>query len=149
MSVQPIPDGFHTVTPYFVVDGAPKLMEFMTKALGGEELERHGRPDGKVMHAQVRIGDSIVMLADASPEYPALKMAMYLYVKDCDALYRRAVAAGAKSLMEPANMFYGDRNAGVEDAFGNKWWFGTHVEDVSPAEIERRAAAQPQQKPKS
>lgn len=91
------------------------------------------------MHAELRLGDSVIMLSDASPEFPARSAMIHIYVPDTDAAYRRAVAAGAKPIREPADQFYGDRSAGVEDAFGNYWWIATHVEDIPPEEMERRA----------
>jgi len=145
MSVNPIPQGFHTVTPYLVVAGVAQLLDFVKGAFGAEVLERHARPDGVVMHAQVKIGDSRIMLGDptgATEEWQkALPCALYLYVPDCDALYESAIRAGAKSLQAPADMFYGDRHGGVVDAWGNQWWIATHKEDVSPEELKRRAQA--------
>jgi uncharacterized glyoxalase superfamily protein PhnB len=98
------------------------------------------RPDGKVMHAEFKIGDSIVMVADTSERAQATSTALYLYVPNVDAVYQKAIAAGATSLMEPQDQFYGDRSAAVRDAVGNRWFIGTHVEDVSPAELKKRAA---------
>jgi PhnB protein len=140
MPVNPIPDGFHTVTPYLVVKGATGLIDFLRKAFDAETLFMSKRPDGTVGHAQVKIGDSMVMLAEATPEYPASPCAIYMYVKDADALYKRAIQAGATSVMEPADMFYGDRNAGVKDATGMQWWIGTHIKEVSQEEVERISA---------
>jgi uncharacterized glyoxalase superfamily protein PhnB len=142
MPVRPIPEGFRTVTPYLVLDGADRVLQFLERAFGAKNAQCMRRPDGKIGHAQVKLGDSMIMIADATPEHPAAPCMLYLYVEDCDDWYRRAVAAGATSIMEPRTMFYGDRNAGVKDASGMQWWFGTHVEDVPPAELERRAAAQ-------
>ncbi|HET6204663.1 MAG TPA: VOC family protein [Planctomycetota bacterium] len=141
MAVKPIPDGFHSVTAYLVVRGVPKLIDFLQRGLGGEELERTQMPDGTVMCAQVRIGDSIVMMGEAHGEHAPFPAMLYLYVHDTDALYRRALKAGATSIQEPVDMFYGDRNAGVKDPCGNQWWIATHKEDVSPEEVARRAAA--------
>jgi uncharacterized glyoxalase superfamily protein PhnB len=141
MAVKPIPDGYHSVTPYLTVDGAAKLIDFMKEVLGAEEIFRMDSPAG-VGHAEMRVGDSIVMLADApgSATGKALPAMLHIYLEDVDAAYQRALKAGAKSLREPANQFYGDRSGGVEDTFGNQWWFATHVEDVPPDEMERRAA---------
>ncbi len=141
MPVKPIPDGYHTVTPYLVVEGAAKLIDFMKQAFGAEERGRMGPPGGPVMHAEVHIGDSVIMLADAGGENPPIPAMIHLYVEDADATYQRALQAGATSLREPADQFYGDRSGGVRDAFGNQWWVATHVEDVSPEEMEKRAAA--------
>jgi uncharacterized glyoxalase superfamily protein PhnB len=145
MSVKPVPAGFHTVTPYLVVAGAAKLLDFLRSAFDAEELERHARPDGVVMHAQVRIGDSRIMIGDPTGATETwqkpLAAALYLYVPDCDKLFKSAIRAGATSLQEPADMFYGDRHGGVIDPWGNQWWIATHKEDVSPEELARRAAA--------
>jgi PhnB protein len=139
MSVQPIPEGYHNVTPYLVVEDPGRLIEFLEQAFGAEEKERHHRPDGSIMHAEVKIGDSILMLAGASAQWPAKPMSLYLYVADIDAAYKRALAQGAKSLMEPADQFYGDRGAGITDPSGNSWWIATHIEDVSKEELRKRA----------
>lgn len=138
MAVKPIPDGYHAVTPYLVVNGAAKLIDFLKEVFGAEEAVRMG--DETIMHAELRLGDSAIMLSDANPEFPARSAMIYVYVPDTDAAYGRAVAAGARSTREPANEFYGDRSAGVEDAFGNYWWIATHIEDVPAEEMERRAA---------
>lgn len=140
MSVAPIPPGFHTVTPYLVVTDATAQLTFLEKALAGEVQEVMRTPDGAVMHAQVRVGDSIVMLGQASGENAARPSMLYLYVEDVDAWYARAVEHAGTSVQEPRDEFYGDRTAAVEDANGNQWYFATHVEDVAPEEIERRAA---------
>ena len=141
-AVKPVPDGYHTITPYFAVANATKLLEFLKQAFGAEETLRMAGPDGAIRHAEARIGDSMVMIGQAGAEWKPKANTVYLYVPDVDATYRRALAAGATSLREPATHFYGDRSAGVEDAQGNAWWIATHVEDVSPEEMERRAAAQ-------
>jgi len=140
--VKPVPDGYHTVTPYLVVKGVADLLPFLEKAFGAEVKECLRRPDGSVMHAEARIGDSVVMMGEASERHPPRPGILYLYVPDTDALYRRAMAAGAVSIMEPADQFYGDRNAGVEDPCGNQWWIGTRVEDLTSEEVARRAAQQ-------
>ena len=139
-AVKPIPEGYHTVTPYLVVEGANRLLAFLEAAFGAKVLYRTDRPDGEIAHAEIQIGDSRVMLSGSQPQWPALPCALYLYVEDCDALYARALAAGAKSTQEPADMFYGDRHGGVIDPSGNQWWIATHIEDVSPEELERRSA---------
>lgn len=141
MPVKPIPEGYHSVTPYLVAPGAGRLIEFLKEAFKAEEVERMSQPDGTVMHAEVRIGDSIIMMGESSDKFPAMPAAIYLYVPDVDAVYKRALAAGAASTMEPANQFYGDRNAGVKDPSGNLWWIATHVEDVPREEMAKRAAA--------
>ncbi len=139
MAVKPIPEGLHTVTPYLVVSGVAKLIDFLEQAFDAKEMYRSTRPDGTIMHAQVKIGDSQVMMAEPKGEFPAMPASLYVYVPDTDAVYKRALAAGAVSIMEPADMFYGDRNGGVKDLAGNQWWIATHIEDVPPDELERRA----------
>lgn len=139
--VKPIPEGFRTVTPYLLADGCAGLIDFLVKALGAVETGRHAMPDGKIMHAQIRVGDSMIMLGDPPPGHPALPCMLYLYVPDADALHRRAVAAGAKSIAPVADQFYGDRSGAIEDPCGNKWWIATHKEDMSEAELMKRAAA--------
>jgi PhnB protein len=141
MPVRPIPEGFHTVTPYLVVPGVARLIEFLKQAFDAKEIHRSAMPDGTVAHAQVRIGDSMVMMGEASERWPAMPAAIYLYVPDADAAYKSALRAGATSLMEPADQFYGDRHGGVKDASGNTWWMATHIEDVAPDELARRAEA--------
>jgi PhnB protein len=141
MAVKPIPEGYHTVTPYLIVEGASDLIDFMKQGLGAEERMRMPQPDGKIGHAEMQVGDSVIMLSDANPDFPAMPAMIHLYVDDADAVYKRALAAGAMSVREPADQFYGDRSAGVKDAFGNQWYLATHVEDVSPEEMEKRMAA--------
>ena len=149
MAVKPIPDGYHSVTPYLTVQGAARLLEFLKHAFGGTVTEQIQQPDGTIGHAEVRIGDSVVMIADARGEWKPMCSAMYLYVDDADATYQRALQAGATSMMEPADQFYGDRHGGVTDPFGNFWWIATHVEDVSPDELAKRAEAFLQQQARS
>ena len=139
MAVRAIPEGFHSVTPYMTVQGVAKLIDFLKQAFEAVEIERMPGADGAVGHAQLRIGDSMVMMGEAPSPEKAMPCAMYLYVKDTEASYKRAIAAGASSLMAPADQFYGDRNAGVKDPSGNFWWIATHVEDVAPDELARRA----------
>jgi PhnB protein len=138
MAVKPIPEGYRTVTPYLVVDGATNVLDFVKQAFGAEEKLRMDGPDGKIGHAEVQIGDSIVMMGDAGAENPAMPAMIHLYVDDCDATYQRALAAGAKSEREPTDQFYGDRSAGVRDSAGNLWWIATHVEDVPEEEMAKR-----------
>jgi PhnB protein len=138
MKTKPIPDGFHTVTPYLVIKGAAQLIEFMKKAFDAKQIYVSNRPDGTIMHATMQVGDSMVMLAEATEQHQILPAMLYLYVPDTDAVYKKAMAAGATSIMEPADQFYGDRNAGVKDATGTQWWIGTHTEDVSEEELKKR-----------
>ena len=138
--VKPIPEKFHTVTPYLVVRNAPAAIEFYKKAFGAEEVSRMPGPDGRgIMHAELKIGDSVVMIADASERAKATSAMLHVYVPNVDAVYQMALKAGGTSVMEPSDMFYGDRSGGVTDPAGNHWHIGTHVEDVSPAELKKRA----------
>ncbi len=139
MGVQPIPDGYHTVTPYLVVNGVDKVLEFIRRAFGGEETVRMNGNDGAVAHAEIKVGDSLVMLGEAGGPWEPMPGVLHLYVEDCDATYRRAIEAGGESLREPENQFYGDRSGGVRDPAGNLWWITTHVEDVPEEEMARRA----------
>ena len=149
MAVQPIPEGYHSVTPYLIVNGAAKALDFYAQALGAEERMRMPGPGGKVMHAEIQIGDSVVMLADEFPEMGARSpqsiggtpVGICLYVEDVDAVFKRAIAAGAKEERPLVNQFYGDRSGTIIDPFGHKWTIATHVEDVTPEEMGRRAAA--------
>lgn len=149
MSVKPIPDGYHTATPYLVVQGAANAIEFYKKAFGAEELLRLASPDGKIGHAEIKIGDSPIMLADEFPEMGfrgpralgGSPVSILLYVEDVDARFNQAVSAGAKVLRPVLDQFYGDRSGHLEDPFGHQWALATHKEDVSPEEIEKRFAA--------
>ena len=141
MATKYIPDGFHTVTPYLVVDDPGALIDFLVKAFDAEELERATLPDGRVMHAQVRIGDSPVMMGGSKDDWKAMTNFMHLYVPDTDKLYEQALAAGATSVQAPNDEFYGDRAAGITDPAGNTWWIATHVEDVSDEEAMKRMEA--------
>jgi PhnB protein len=138
--VKPVPDGYHTLTPYLVVDGAERIIQFMKNAFGAQSVhEPMMRPDGKIMHAELKIGDSVVMIADASERAKATSAMLHVYMPNVDAVYQKALKAGGTSVMEPTDMFYGDRSGGVTDPAGNQWHIGTHVEDVSPAELKKRA----------
>ena len=141
MAVKPIPDGYHSVTPFLIVPGAAKLLDFLKQAFEAQELHRMPRPDGTIMHAEVRIGDSLVMMGEPMGDSQPMFGSLYLYVHDVDAVYKRALQAGATSTSEPADQFYGDRSAGIKDPVGNQWWIATHKEDIPPEEIARRAAA--------
>lgn len=144
--VNPIPQGMHTVTPSLTVRGCAKAIEFYQRALGAQEVMRMPTPDGKaVWHAELRIGDSVVFMNDEMPGMPArapdpehpAPVGMWLYVPDCDAAYRRALEAGARTGMEPADMFWGDRTASIVDPFGYGWTFATHVKDLTEEEMRR------------
>jgi PhnB protein len=146
--VKPIPEGYHTATPYLIVHGAARAIEFYKKAFGAVELFRMPQPDGRVGHAEIKIGDSPIMLADEFPEMGARSpqslggspVSILLYVEDVDAVFNRAIAVGAKVLKPVENKFYGDRSGGVEDPFGHQWHIATHQEDVAPEELQKRAA---------
>jgi len=140
--VKPVPERYHSVTPYLVVEGVPKLLEFLQKTFNSTELERVPRPDGTISHAEVRIGDSVVMMGEANAQSKPMPTMLYVYVEDVDAVYKRALQAGAKPVRELKDEFYGDRAGGVADPVGNQWWIATHKEDVSSEELRRRMEAQ-------
>ena len=140
MAVKPVPEGYHSVTPYLVVKGANALVDFVTRAFGAKEVQLMKMPDGLIAHGDVVIGDSHVMLGEATGPWPAQPCSIYLYLADCDATYKQSLAAGGTSVQEPKTQFYGDRHGAVKDPCGNTWWIATHVEDVSMPEIEKRAA---------
>ena len=140
MAVKFVPEGYHTVTPYLTIADAAAQIEFLKNAFNAELKYQMKDDKGNVRHAEMKVGDSMLMIGQARDEWRPRPMTLYLYVEDCDALYKQAMAAGAKSLGEPANQFYGDRHGGVEDADGNQWWIATHLEDVSDEEMARRMA---------
>jgi PhnB protein len=148
MTVKPIPEGYHSVTPYLCAKGASQAIEFYKKAFSATERMRITQPDGRVGHAELQIGDSIIMMADEFPEMGVRSpktlggspVSIHLYVDDVDAMFRQAIAAGAIEKRPVADQFYGDRLGGIEDPFGHTWWISTHKEDLSPKEIEKRAA---------
>jgi PhnB protein len=149
VAVQPVPEGYHTATPYLIVNDAARALDFYARAFGAKELMRFAAPDGKIGHAEIRIGDSVIMLAD---EYPQMgyrgpqalggtPVSILLYLDDVDARFARALAAGAIQQRAVENQFYGDRSGTLVDPFGHVWTLSTHVEDVDPEELERRAQA--------
>jgi PhnB protein len=147
--VKKIPDGYRTTTPYLFLKGAAQAIDFYKKAFGAEELMRMGAPGGTIGHAEIKIGDSIIMLSDESPEMGARSAAtlggctsaILLYVEDVDTTFKRAVDAGATVNQAVEHKFYGDRAGAITDPFGQQWYIHTHVEDVNPEEMERRMAA--------
>ena len=149
MKAKPIPEGYHTVTPYLIVRDAARAMDFYKRAFNATELVRMPGPGGKIMHAEIKIGDSPIMFADECPEMKALgpqtiggsSIFIILYVEDVDSLFAQATAAGAKVERPLENQFYGDRSATLIDPFGHRWTISTHIEDVSPEEMNRRMAA--------
>ena len=140
MAVNYRPEGYADVTPSFVVDDAQSVLDFATGVLGAKERFNMRTPDGKIGHAELEIGDSVLFLSEASTSDQGVHMpgVVNVYLQDVDKVYAAAIAAGATSLREPEDMFYGDRSAGVRDKAGNQWWFATHVEDVPPEEMDRR-----------
>jgi PhnB protein len=149
MPVKPIPDGYHTVTPYLIIKNAAAAIDFYKKAFGAAELFRYPGPNGNIMHAEIKIGDSIIMMADEFPDMghvgPQTRggatSSILLYVPDVDAFAMQVEAAGAKVLRPLQDQFYGDRSATFADPFGHLWTVATHKEDVTPAEMEKRQAA--------
>ena len=144
--VSPIPAGYHSVTPYLVMDGAAKAIEFYKQAFDATELLRMPMPDGKVAHAEIKIGDSPVMMADATEEFKGPRafggtpVSIMIYVEDVDRIFRQALAQGATQLRPIVDQFYGDRSGTLVDPFGHVWTVATHIEDVSPEEMDRRMA---------
>ena len=146
---KPIPDGYPRVTPYLIINGANSAIEFYSEVLGAKERMRMGAPDDKVGHAELEIGDSVIMLADEFPEMGArgpkavggTPVTLYVYVEDVDEVFERALQAGAKELRAVEDKFYGDRSGEFEDPFGHRWSVATHVEDVPPEEMAERMAA--------
>lgn len=149
MATKPIPEGYHTVSPYLAVDDAARAIDYYVSAFGAKELFRMDAPGGRVGHAELQIGDSRIMLSDPFPqsstrppkELGGTTGSVFMYVEDVDAVVKRAVAAGATVTMEPDNMFWGDRFGTITDPFGHVWSIATHVEDVPPQELEQRAKA--------
>lgn len=147
--VKAIPEGMHSVTPHLVCAGAADAIGFYKQAFGAVELARMAGPDGKLMHAEIRIGNSVLMLADEFPEWGSIgpktlkgsPVVIHLYVEDADAIYTQATAAGATVIMPLQDMFWGDRYGQVEDPFGHRWSIATHVRDVSPEEMQKAAQA--------
>src|SRR2546425_12970682 len=132
--VKPVPERYHSVTPYLVVEGVPKLLEFLQKALNSAGLERGSRPDGTISHAEVRIGDSVVMMGEANAQSKPMPTMLYVYVEDVDAVYKRALQAGGKPVRELKDELYRDPEGSGADPVGNQWWIATHKEDVSSEE---------------
>ena len=149
MSVRPIPEGYHSITPYLIIRGAASALEFYKKAFDAVEVLRLEGPGGKIMHAEIKLGDSIIMLADEFPEMGhrgpqslgGSPVGLAFYVRDVDAQFQQAVNAGATVKRPLENQFYGDRSGTLTDPFGHVWTIATHVEDVSPEEIDRRFKA--------
>ncbi|HTD88379.1 MAG TPA: VOC family protein [Candidatus Binatia bacterium] len=149
MKVKPIPEGHRTVTPYMAIKNGVKALEFYKKAFGATEVYKLVMPDGRLGHAEIRIGDSIIMMSDEFPEYGGKSpetlggtpVNIHLYVDDVDGFFKKAVAAGAKERKAVKDQFYGDRSGQLEDPFGHLWWVATHKEDVSPKEMQKRVQA--------
>jgi PhnB protein len=143
-TVRPVPEGYHTATPYLICKGAADAIEFYKKAFGAKEIMRMPMPGGKLGHAEIKIGDSHIMLADENPEsgiyapqhYGGTPVSILLYVEKVDAVFNQAVSAGAKAIRPPQDMFYGDRTSWITDPFGHSWYIHTHVKDVSSAEMQ-------------
>ena len=136
--VSPIREGFRTITPYLFAQNAAHLIEFISKAFAGEETYRKERPDGAITHAEMRVGDSMLMLGEATQQFGPMPTSIYLYVTDSDSVYQRALSVGGISVFPIMTLPNGERYGGVKDPFGNIWWIATHVEDVPPEEEDRR-----------
>jgi len=143
--VKPVPDGYHSVQPYMIFRNCAEAIAFYVKAFGAQETLRMANSDGRIGHAEIRIGDSCIMMADEAPAMEAFSAEHYggsavgllIYTEDCDAVYKQALATGATSVREPADQFYGDRTSGVKDPFGYRWWIATHIRDVAKEELEK------------
>ena len=148
-NAKPIPDGYHTVTPYLIVKDGARAIEFYKNAFGAKEIFRMGGPDGKIGHAELQIGDSRIMLGSESPQMGSRSpetlngtpVSIFLYLNDVDAAFKQAVSAGAKQQQPPQDMFWGDRYGKVTDPFGHEWQLATHKEDLTPEEVGKRAKA--------
>jgi PhnB protein len=140
MTVKAIPDGYNTVIPYLMVADAARFIAFMSTVFGAKTTEQLMRPDGKIGHTELRIGDSMIMLSEASETQAATPVMLHVYVEDVDAVFERAVRAGGTVVAKPTKQFYGDRSGGVKEPSGNTIWIATHVEDVAPDELKKRAA---------
>jgi PhnB protein len=146
MSVKPIPDGYRTVTPYLVVSSAAAAIDFYKRAFGAKEISRMDGPQGKIAHAEIKIGDSILMLSDEMPgsdtkapqSIGGTAVGIFLYLENVDKTFQEAISAGAKTIMPPTDMFWGDRFGKLTDPYGHSWALATHKEDVAPAEMSRR-----------
>ena len=157
MAVKPIPDGYHNVTPYLIVNAGQRALDYYKQAFGASELFRMDAPGGTIGHAEIQIGNSRVMLSDENPAWGAKAptpgvsppVQLMIYVEDVDATFKRALAAGAKETQPIKNQFYGDRSGTLTDPFGHVWTIATHVEDVPADEMQRRAAEYMQQQPQS
>jgi PhnB protein len=144
-NVKPIPDGYQRVQPYLILKNCAAALEFYKKIFGAKERLRMPQPDGRIGHAELEIGDCVIMFADEHPEiqayapehYGGSPVSLHIYVEDCDAVYKNALAAGAKIEREPKDQFYGDRTAGILDPFGYKWYIATHIKDVSMEELQK------------
>jgi len=147
MATSAKPEGYHSVTPYLAVKGAERAIDFYTRAFNATELMRMPTPDGKIAHAEIKIGDSVVMLSDEYPEmgsrapesFDGTPVSLMVYVEDVDKVFKQAIGCGAKELRTVQNQFYGDRSGNLRDPFGHIWTLSTHIEDVPPEEMERRA----------
>ncbi|HMQ98827.1 MAG TPA: VOC family protein [Ignavibacteria bacterium] len=138
MSVKPIPEGYSNVIPFLICTGADKVIEFCKTVFDARIMDISKDDNGIIMHASIQIRDSAVMLSEGSEKYPAYPTMMYLYMENCDEIYKRGIDAGGRSLREPTNEFYGDRTCGFTDPSGNQWWVATHIEDLSHDEIAAR-----------
>jgi PhnB protein len=148
-SVRPVPEGYHTATPYLICNGGAAAIDFYKRAFGAVELMRMPMPNGRLGHAELKIGDSVIMLADENPEsgihspqhYGGTPVSVLLYVENVDAVFEQAVSSGAKAVRAPQDMFYGDRTSSLIDPFGHSWYIHTHVKDVSPEEMQSAMSA--------
>lgn len=137
-SVKPIPEGYHTITPFLIADNAGELIKFIERAFEGKVKFTMKSDEGVIVHSEMFVGNSIIMISDSTEEFKPVKSLFHLYVENADSVFKKAIEAGAESIREPENQFYGDRSGGVKDKWGNQWWISTHIEDVSDEEMKRR-----------
>ena|SRR5438093_588012 len=136
-----VPQGYHSVTPYLIVEGVPRLIQFLKDTFDADVGESVKGPEGRIAHAELTIGDSLIMMADATPKYAPIASQLYVHVENVDMTFKRGLDTGASSVQEPADQFYGDRTAGFKDPTGNYWWIAQRMEEVSAEELERRLKA--------
>jgi PhnB protein len=149
MAAKFIPEGYPQISPYLIVPDPAGLIEFIIKVFGAREFRRHEDDKGRIAHAELRIGDAVIMIGGSTEQWPPATAALYVYVEDTDAAYKRGLEAGGTSLQEPADQFYGDRSGGVKDPFGNQWFIGTHLEAMSETEMSKRNQAYHEDKAKA
>jgi PhnB protein len=141
MKVNPIPEGYHTITPYLAVHHVKQTISFLKQAFDAKEIQVHSLPNGQIMNAEIKVGNSMIMLGEKPAEQKVWTAMLYMYVEDIDDVFKKAIKAGGKLVMEPVDHFYGDRSGAIEDPSGNQWWIASRKEIVSAEELEKRMSA--------